>query len=38
MLIKCVAADVEAAVSGTFDLTGPRAVVDVRAVAVGELG
>jgi hypothetical protein len=36
--IECVAADIEAAVPRALDLTGPRAVVDVRAAAVKELG
>lgn len=38
VLIKCVAADIEATVPGAFDLPGPRAVVDVHAAAVKELG
>jgi hypothetical protein len=38
VLIKCVAADIEATVSGAFDLLGPRTVVDVQAAAIKELG
>jgi hypothetical protein len=38
VLVKRVAADIEAAVPGAFDLTGLRTVVDVRAPAVKELG
>lgn len=38
MLIKCVAADIEATVLGAFDIPGPRTVVDVRAAAIKELG
>ena len=37
MLIKRVAADVEASVPRAFDLTGSRTVVDVRAAAIEEL-
>lgn len=38
VLIKCVTADVEATVTGAFDLSGLRTVVDIRAAAVKELG